>query len=59
MPPLLIVRGKRIQEKWVSHSRLDGEVLLAVNDTGYINDLITLEWLEHFHEHLAKSQTSV
>ena len=41
IPPLLIIKGKHIQERWVSHSKLQDDVLLSVSDTGYINDLTT------------------
>ena len=43
IPLLLIIKGKHIQlqERWVSHSKLQDDVLLSVSDTGYINDLTT------------------
>jgi DDE superfamily endonuclease len=56
IPPLLIIKGKHFQERWVSHSKLQDDVLLSVSDTGYINDLIALKWLEFFHEYKAKRQ---
>jgi len=33
---------------------LDDDVALALSDTGYANDIITLQWLQHFDQHSRK-----
>lgn len=38
IPPILILNGALILEKWVQENNLDGEILLSTSPTGYSND---------------------
>lgn len=56
LPPLIILKGVRIQQRWIQHTDIikSGPMrsaLLATSDSSYINDLIALDWLEHFDKH--------
>ncbi len=56
LPNMLILSGKQHLEKWVKKHNLDDNAPLAVSDSGYSNDEISLEWLEHFDKHTRKRQ---
>ncbi|KAM6513875.1 hypothetical protein FALCPG4_015076 [Fusarium falciforme] len=42
--------GVQIPSRWVN-SDLDGEAVIATSPRGYINDVLALEWFEHFVRH--------
>ena len=54
-PPLIIVPGKTYQRTW--SEELHGETVIAVTDSGYSNDFIALQWLEHFKRHSSQLRT--
>ena len=56
---LLILCGIYILEKWAEENDLDEDILLATSPTGYSNDELALQWLEHFEIHSRKSQVGV
>jgi acylphosphatase len=53
LPYLVICAGQVHLEGWV-YNNLDGDILMAVLDTGYSNDELALEWLKHFERFSAK-----
>ena len=59
IPPMLILCGIQILEKWTQENDLDDDILLATSPTGYSNDELALQWLKHFEIHNQKSQVSV
>ena len=59
IPPMLILCGILILEKWAEENDLDEDILLATSPTGYSNDELALQWLEHFEIHSRKSQVGV
>ena len=59
IPPMLILCGIYILEKWAEENDLDEDILLATSPTGYSNDELALQWLEHFEIHSRKSQIGV
>jgi hypothetical protein len=46
IPPLIILSGQQVQFRWFNE--LDGDNRIAVTDTGYINDLLAYQWIQHF-----------
>ena len=59
IPPMLILSGALILEKWVQENDLDGEILLSTSPTGYSNDELAFKWLQHFKRHSRKTQIGV
>ena len=47
LPPMVIVSGTVHQEWWYTTIGI-GDTMLAVSDSGYSNDVLSLEWLKHF-----------
>ena len=58
MPPMIVLQGKQILNKWV-HNNLDEDISLAVSDSGYSNDYLAYEWLVHFKLHSRGTQRGV
>jgi hypothetical protein len=56
IPPMVILAGKNVLEVWVTNTDLPGNFSLAVSDSGYANDELSLRWLEHFEHHSALRQ---
>ena len=56
IPPMLILCGILILEKWGEKNNLDENILLATRPNGYSNDELALQWLEHFEIQSRKSQ---
>jgi hypothetical protein len=42
IPPLIILKGKSIQQRWIK-AYIPGNYLLGVTDSAYINDNLALE----------------
>ena len=59
IPPIIILCGIFILEKWAKENDLDRDILLATSPTGYSNDELALQWLKHFEIHNRKSQVGV
>ena len=59
LPPMLILPGALHLEDWYTNTNLDDDYLLAVSETGYSNDLLSLEWLQHFDKFSARRQIGV
>jgi DDE superfamily endonuclease len=47
--PMIIIAGCVMKEKHFMNN-LDDDVLLAVSETGYTNDMLSYQWLEHFND---------
>jgi hypothetical protein len=56
LPPIVILTGKTIQQRWATQVDLPSNYLLAVSDTAYINDELAFEWIKHFEHYTAKRQ---
>ena len=50
IPPAIICPGQRFMESWL-HENLQGEELLMLSPTGYTNESLALDWLQHFIQH--------
>jgi hypothetical protein len=48
LPPQIILSGKCILEKYIV-TELYGDVQIAISDTGYSNDKLTLKWIKHYN----------
>lgn len=51
IPPILILFGIQILEKWVQENDLDDNILLATSPIRYLNDELVLQLLKHFEIH--------
>jgi len=56
LPLLIVLSGQLHLEGWINNE-LDGDTLMAISDSGYTNDEISLAWLKHFDKFSAKRQT--
>ncbi len=56
LSPMVVLPGKNVLEVWVTNTDLPANFSLAVSDSGYANDEISLHWLEHFEHHSALRQ---
>ncbi len=54
-----ILNGKNHLVKFFLHNDLDGKVAMAVMDTAYNNDELSLHWFEHFDKHTRKKRKGV
>src|SRR2546421_1481481 len=54
LPPLVILEGSSFLERYFPD--LPDNYLVAMSDTGYINDEVGLEWAKHFLHYSARSQ---
>ena len=50
LPPMVILPGIMHMEDWTSNTGLEDDVLMAVSETGYSNDMLCLGWLKHFEK---------
>jgi DDE superfamily endonuclease len=50
IPPAIICPGYRFMENWF-HENLQGDELLMLSPTGYTNESLALDWLQHFIKH--------
>lgn len=46
--PILLISGVNILYKWYQYNNLDGNIVIGIMETGYANNDIALEWLQHF-----------
>ena len=56
IPPMIIIAGAWVLEKWAQHNDLDDDILLTTSPTAYSNDDLALDWLKHFDKHSRKGQ---
>jgi hypothetical protein len=49
LEPMVIISGQLMKEKHFMND-LSNNILLAVSETGYTNDLLSFEWLKHFND---------
>ena len=59
LPPMLILPGSLHLEDWYMKTDLDDDFLLAVSHTGYSNDELSLNWLQHFDKFSSRRQVGV
>ena len=56
-PPVLIIPGKMHMESWY-HESLTGAETILLSESGYTNDQLAMEWLQHFIRHTGSSRDS-
>ena len=56
-PPVLIIPGKVHMESWY-HESLSGTERILLSESGYTNDQLAMEWLQHFIHHTGSSRDS-
>ena len=47
IPSFLVLPGVQIPVRWVENA-LEGDTVIAMSPKGYTNDIIAIEWAEHF-----------
>ncbi len=55
LPQMIILSAAQHLEPWVQNG-LEDDVLFAVTESGYTNDAISLQWIEHFVKYSAQQQ---
>ena len=51
IPPMLLVSGVNILYNWYQYNNLEGDIMIGITETDYVNDDTALEWLQHFIDH--------
>ena len=46
--PMLIMKGVSHLEKWYSRTSVPDEYLIGTSDSGYTNDMLSIDWIKHF-----------
>lgn len=59
LPPFLMLKGKAHLNKWYTNTQIPDNYSVAVSDTGYNNDEITIEWMRHFDNYSSRRQQGV
>ena len=54
---MIIVPGVIHQQSWYIATSIPGNYLVSTCETGYSNDVLTIDWLVHFEKFSAKRQT--
>ena len=49
-PPLVIIQGKYLMSDWFS-SEMDMDAIIITSESGFINNVIGIEFLKHFFKH--------
>lgn len=55
IPVFLILSGQMHMASWYQLPELDPDTVIRPTPTGYSNDVISLEWLQHFDRHSART----
>jgi hypothetical protein len=53
--PLIIIKGVVVQARWF-HDLKEGDIAIGVSDSGYSNDLLSFQWLQHFNRLSKRTQ---
>ena len=56
IPPLIIISGVQILHKWCQENDLHDDILIGTSDSGYSNDDLAMDWLNHFIEHMSSKR---
>ena len=58
LPPMVILKGVLLQERWFTTTNIGDDYLIAVSDTGYSNDVLCFQWIKHFERFTTKRRHS-
>jgi hypothetical protein len=50
-PAFIVLAGQLHMSRWYMTEPLDSNTAIAVNPSGYSNDLFAIEWIRHFDKH--------
>ena len=53
--PLIIIKGAVIQARWFADLQ-DGDIAIGVSESGYSNDILSFQWLQHWDRLSKKTQ---
>ena len=46
IPPMVVLRGKKLQECWFDCTSIDDDTAIAVSDSGFSNNELSFKWLK-------------
>ena len=56
IPPLIILKAANVLLKWSQHNNLENECQLGATKSGYSNDDLAVDWLQHFIDSVKKGR---
>jgi hypothetical protein len=56
IPPMLILKATQHLFHWYTHMHIPDDYFLDVSETGYSNDELALDWIQHFNQYSTRSQ---
>lgn len=58
-PPMFLISGVNILYKWGQYNNLDGDVVIDIMETSYVNNNTVLKQLQHFINHTQNKKRDV
>ncbi len=59
IPAFIILAAKQHQGHWYRFRELYRDTAIRVTETGYSNDKIAMDWIQHFEKHSAGKQKGI
>jgi hypothetical protein len=56
--PLIIIKGIVIQARWLADMQ-DGDIAVSISKSGYSNDLLSFQWLQHWNRLSKRTQQGI
>ncbi len=56
IPPMIILPGKLHMDSWFTNTKITDSYVFGVSDTGYSNNELSYDWLQHFQVASARRQ---
>ncbi|USP82871.1 transposase [Curvularia clavata] len=57
LAPFIILKGKAHLSKWYTNTNLPNDYIVAVSETAYNNDELSLKWIRYFDAYSRRRQT--
>ncbi len=58
LPPFVVLPGQFHMEDWYTKTNMDNSYMLAVSESGYLTDALTLDWFQLFDKNPRSRQKS-
>jgi hypothetical protein len=56
IPLMLILKAMQHLFHWYTHMHIPDDYFLGISETGYSNDKLVLDWIQHFNQYSTRSQ---
>ena len=56
---MIILPEAIIRKNWFTRTEIPNNYYCAVSDTSYLNNMLSFQWLQHFHFHSGRQKTEV